>query len=135
MSKLNLSWTDVEIAVQNIANYYEHQKFDLIVGLSRGGLIPATILSHKLNIPLVPLEWQTRDFGVKDLEKIVELKANIWGGSKVLVVDDIYDSGKTYREIKEHLKCEYTTIITKQNFKGFSPIELTGDAWIIFPWE
>ncbi len=35
---------------------------DVIVGISRGGLIPGVMISHKLNIPFKPVHASTRDF-------------------------------------------------------------------------
>lgn len=70
-------------------------KFNYIVALSRGGLIPGVILSHKLNLRLVPITWSTRDHEEKECNCWVPEDIN--NGYKVLVVDDIIDSGEALR--------------------------------------
>tara|TARA_B100001093_G_scaffold216852_1_gene208095 strand:+ start:774 stop:1091 length:318 start_codon:yes stop_codon:yes gene_type:complete len=69
------------------------QPYSRIIGLSRGGLIPAVVLSHKLDIPVTPLVWSTRDSGEKE---IVEwIPEDLINGAKYLIMDDIVDSGQT----------------------------------------
>lgn len=131
----DITWKDVEYGTSIIAQYYENRKYTAVVGLSRGGLIPGTILSHKLKVPFIPLTWQTRDFGAKDFDTISKLKAYVNNGDDFLIVDDIYDTGKTFREIREHLNCDFTTLVSKESFDGFSPMMFSSKEWINFPWE
>ena len=65
--------------------------YDCIIGLARGGLIPAVCLSHKLGVSMNPVVWQTRDGGFQN--KIENLKEDITSGAKILIVDDMIDSG------------------------------------------
>ena len=71
-------------------------KFNYIVALSRGGLIPGVVLSHKLDVRLVPINWSTRD-NPMDREYNCWIPEDINEGKKVLVVDDIIDSGEALR--------------------------------------
>lgn len=97
---------------------------DAIYGIPRGGLCLATTLSHKLNIPLIT-------------------KANhINGYAKVLVVDDISDTGKTLKKVVN--KHGYTSeIITatwhySKTNSSFEPDYYYADnngIWIEYPWE
>lgn len=68
-------------------------KFDYIVALARGGLVPGVALSHKLNIKMVCLHWSMRD-GKDDNEFNMWIPETIDAGAKVLIVDDIIDSGE-----------------------------------------
>lgn len=62
---------------------------EVIVGLSRGGLVPAVVLSHQLKIPMVSMNWSLRDGDhTDDLTDFIN-------GKRVLVVDDIIDSGNS----------------------------------------
>ena len=72
---------------------------DLIVGLTRGGLIPAVILSHMLDKQMQSLNWSTRDHVEKCSD--AALAADAVDGLKILIVDDICDSGLTFRELKD----------------------------------
>lgn len=72
--------------------------YDYIVGIARGGLIPAVMLSHHFDVPLRTLHWQTRDgMRVSDMT----LPNLIQEGGRVLIVDDFIDSGRTMRELLE----------------------------------
>ena len=74
-------------------------EFSYIVALSRGGLIPGVVLSHKLNLRLVPISWSTRDHEDRECNSWIPEDVN--NGKKVLVVDDIIDSGEALRTMFE----------------------------------
>jgi hypoxanthine phosphoribosyltransferase len=110
MKKIFYTWKDVEGAVLDIARqmYVDNWKPDYIVGITRGGAIPAVLLSQYLNIPMKPLMVSLRDgnesvtdcgmsedaFGFNDAKEGDPLCKNI------LVVDDINDQGSTIAWIK-----------------------------------
>tara|TARA_R100001460_G_scaffold4800_4_gene13560 strand:- start:29070 stop:29528 length:459 start_codon:yes stop_codon:yes gene_type:complete len=73
--------------------------YSRIIGLSRGGLIPAVFLSHKLDIPVTPLVWSTRDSGEKEIVEWIPEDLN--NGAKYLIIDDIVDSGQTIKTLFE----------------------------------
>lgn len=107
---------------------------DLVLGIARGGMIPAVVLSHRLKIP----------FGVIDLKTYhIDPRAKMTRGSKILVVDDIADSGNTIRDIKLMLpECRVATLIvnTDQNIgvPDYSGTEIernTDKRWVKFWWE
>lgn len=109
---VNYEWTDVERAVRDIAMqmYKDNWRPDYIVGITRGGLVPAVMLSHMTGIPLHTLCVQLAN---EELEENTE--SNLWmsedafgytGGSalgggtsdpskrkKILIVDDINRGG------------------------------------------
>jgi len=72
--------------------------FDSVVGISRGGLIPGVVLSHRLEIPFRPMEWSLRDSHKKYIPPDIVVDA--WYGKKILIVDDIVDSGETILTIR-----------------------------------
>ena len=73
--------------------------FEYIVALSRGGLIPGVVLSHKLGLRLVPISWSTRDH--KDRESNLWIPEDICNGHNILIVDDIIDSGGAIKSLLE----------------------------------
>jgi hypoxanthine phosphoribosyltransferase len=111
MNKVFYSWKDVEGAVLEIARqmYVDEWKPDYIVGLTRGGLVPANLLSqytgikmHTLNVSLRDGDggesntWMAEDaFGYNAAEVGDPLCKNI------LIVDDINDQGSTINWIKQ----------------------------------
>ena len=115
------SWQDVEDACVNIAlqMYKDNWRPDYIVGITRGGNVPATILSNMLGIRCEALKvslrddshgecetncWMSEDaFGYVDLEEQETVKCR-WDVKKrknILIVDDINDTGSTFNWIKQ----------------------------------
>ena len=70
---------------------------DVIVGLSRGGLTPGVMISHWMNKPFKSIKASLRDF--PEWEDYLPRKTD----EKVLIVDDICDSGETFHKIREHI--------------------------------
>jgi hypoxanthine phosphoribosyltransferase len=143
METVNISWQQIENEVNKIANTILSKKdnFDVVIGLSRGGLIPGVMLSHKLNLPFIPLVWQTRDGSKKDKKLLKQ-----YNKETTLVIDDLIDSGKTFYEvIKVAPNVKYAALFDKQlslNSEYFSKnLDYCGsllyndNRWLIFPWE
>ncbi len=136
MSKVRLSWEDFDIAVEAISKHFEQDGITKVVGIARGGLPLAVALSHKMNVPMETLVWQTRDGEAQDKRKVVELMQQDL--SKVLFVDEICDSGETICELRSMLQGGiWATWIDKLGTQvDFSHRQMIGDSdWIIFPWE
>jgi hypoxanthine phosphoribosyltransferase len=71
----------------------DNWKPDYIVGLTRGGLIPAVYLSHYLNVPMETLKVSLRDNA--DTETNCWMSEDAFNGKNILIVDDINDTGAT----------------------------------------
>lgn len=113
-NKIILSWIDVQELVDIICEKINNElpNIDSVHGIPRGGLIPATMISHKLNLP----------FGQTV-------------GPNTLVVDDICDSGVT---IKNAPGVYSATLYHKPNEIAKPTIfaeEIITSKWVIFPWE
>lgn len=120
MKKKYYSWQDIENSCINIAlqMYTDNWRPDYIVGITRGGNIPATILSNMLNIRCEALKVSLRDdesesesncwmaedaFGYVDVADR-EIYKTRWDPGKrknILIVDDINDTGATFNWIKK----------------------------------
>jgi len=114
------TWQDVERACLNIAlqMYNDNWKPDYIVGITRGGNVPATIISNMLNIRCEALKvslrdddsqsesncWMSEDaFGyVPQEERTAEYqRSDVYNKKNILIVDDINDTGATFNWIKQ----------------------------------
>ena len=118
----NWKWVDEQI--DKIGEQMEgFEKPQFITGVPRGGLIPAVLMSHKFNIPFIGLE------AAKTLPG--ELK------KKILVIDDIADSGNTLAQIERHNF--QTATLARRYSATFTPSmvgqDVRDDHWLVFPWE
>lgn len=140
-----MTWHDIEKAVEALAiAVREEYDPDVIVGIARGGLIPAVRLSHLLNDLLMKVVH------VKYYENVDEAKGEpeiFWSDvgkleGKVLVVDDVADTGATLGVVLDHLKdrVEDELKVCTVAYKPKSKIEpdyyiYETSKWVVFPWE
>jgi hypoxanthine phosphoribosyltransferase len=115
---------------------------DIIVGLARGGLVPAVILSHIMNVKMIPISYSSKkgQGEYKQYENTLPLIPY----KNILIMDDIIDSGHTMKEVHDYYAdLGHSVKIASLYWKEGSVIEpeyywqyLTkDDPWIIFSWE
>lgn len=140
-SRIYFDYDDIMTMCHDLTFQLETQKVDLVVGIKRGGVVPALHLSHELEKPMEVITWQTRDVQEQCHNEIILEK--IRDGARVVFVDDINDSGRTLREVMdfyaEHPEnVFFATLIEKTNTahpSDFSSLKLGNEKWIVFPWE
>jgi xanthine phosphoribosyltransferase len=119
--------------------------FGAVVAIARGGLVPAAIVARELNIRVVETvavkSYDHQNQGsVKVLKEISQPVLDIASnGGKVLIVDDLVDTGATARAVREMLPgAHFATVYAKP--KGREMVdtfitEVSQDTWIFFPWD
>jgi len=176
-----ISIGEVKNAVQEILRQMHLDNFrpDYVVGITRGGLLPAKMISHYLKVPMYTLDVSLRDnvqegpesnlwmpcdaFGYIDEEERAITKSR-WDASKrkkILIVDDINDSGATLNWIKQDWEAscfptekntwdvvwsqfvKFAVVINNES-SDFDEVSYrydtinridTPDLWLDFPWE
>ena len=131
--------------------YQDNWKPDYLVGITRGGLTPALMISHYTGIPMYTLDVRLRDYE----EDGSPPEHNLWmsedvhnRNKKVLIVDDINDSGATFNwivkdwELTSESNVKFASIVDNlsSDFGGvnYHAVELNkaeDNVWIVFPWE
>jgi hypoxanthine phosphoribosyltransferase len=141
------TWEKIYELLLNLATHIRKTGFkpDIIVGIARGGLLPACILTDLLETPElanVKVQFYLSVAETKGEPVITQPVSAQVKGKKVLVVDDVADTGKSLALVREHLKKEGTTDVKTATiyYKPWSALipdwfEKKTSRWIIFPWE
>ena len=174
------SWQDVERMCTELVldMYQDNWRPDYIVGITRGGNIPATIISNMTGIRCEALKVSLRDsadgessetncwmaedaFGYVDLEerKTEHQRSDVLKKKKILIVDDINDTGATFNWIKQDWQSTCLpddpnwdtvwggnvrfAVLTENLSSEFGSVSYYShevnkaeeDVWLVYPWE
>lgn len=136
----HVTWEGVEKSVEalclQITNTLENP-IDLVVGIARGGVIPARLVAEQLDIHDIEV--------IKKNDSINDIFGKLNGYINILFIDDINDTGKTFNaltQVMNHMAIRgqyqmgalykrYNTTFKSARFG----IEIKDDNYLIFPWE
>lgn len=160
MNKLVIKNKQFKKLVSNICKQIANDGWrpDYIVGLTRGGLLPAVMISHYLDVPMQSLDVSLRDGG--ECTSNLGMAEDAYNGKNILVVDDINDQGSTlnwimkdwpsgcfpYEERWEHVwgnNVRFAVVVDNlssqcskgMNYWGMEVNKAENDVWIEFPYE
>ena len=113
-----------------------------VVGITRGGLVPAMIVSRELDIRVVDT-ISVKSYSHQDQREALVTKSpqeELMGdGTGILIVDDLVDSGKTLELVRKlYPKAQFATVYAKPKGKPMVDTyvtEVSQDTWIFFPWD
>jgi xanthine phosphoribosyltransferase len=114
-----------------------------VVGITRGGLVPAMIVSRELDIRVVDtISVKSYNHQSQSVSAVVTKapQADLMGdGTGILIVDDLVDSGKTLELVRNlYPKAHFATVYAKPKGKPMVDsyiTEVSQDTWIFFPWD
>jgi len=160
---IKVFWGEVESLVSNIADKMisADYKPDIVIAILRGGIVPARILCNyfeKASLFTVTAklydkvdDWQTEAGYMHDMGevKVGDLYIDITGNEKTLIIDDISDSGKTFKAVLEEICNKYVIPYDNKNIKtaslyvreksifvpDFCGEKVKHGKWFDFPWE
>ena len=165
VDKIYYNWRDLNGMLIEIARQINQDDFrpDYIVGITRGGLVPATMLSHFLGIKMYTLDVRLRDGDDMGPETNCWMSEDAFGyqmdqSKKILIVDDINDSGATFAWIKQnwessclpndprwnkiwHHSVRFATLTNnigssfEVDYFADEVNKTEKDCWLVFPWE
>jgi uncharacterized protein len=161
MKKTYVTWQDVEHQTQEILRQLQHDSWhpDYVVGLTRGGLVPANLISQYLEVPMETLKVSLRDDNQAP-ESNLWMAEDAYMNKKILIVDDINDTGATLSYIKKDWpsgcmpdtdrwnavwggNVRVAVLYDNESSKSELNIDYSAvtinkaeeDSWIVFPWE
>lgn len=150
--KAIVKWSDIDAMCKDIVSQLRGQ-YDVIVPIARGGLVPGTIIANLLGITnVMPIQWQTRDGGYRDCDRLLDI-FDTYQHKRVLIVDDMIDSGKCLYEICCELEANdvksavtFAVLIKNVAYEHHHDLMLNSvyanrfdkridNSWVYWPWE
>jgi hypoxanthine phosphoribosyltransferase len=141
------TWNQIYSMLLNLAHKIRKNGFkpDIIVGVSRGGWPPARVLSDLMgnaNLANVRAEFYLGVAETKTEPVLTQPVSTEVAGKKVLIVDEIADTGQSLKLVKEHIteKGAAEVKIATVYYKPWSIVkpdyyEKETSRWVVFPWE
>ena len=144
MEFLYLSWDKAAKLSEQLSEKIDF-KPDILIGISRGGLVPVRILSDKLginNLGIMGIGFYKSVGQTSEFPQITQELSKDIQGKKVLIVDDIADTGRSLVVAKEYLhrKNAAQIKIATLHYKPASQLKPdyfmdTTTKWVVYPWE
>ena len=114
------------------------EKWQGIIAITRGGMVPASIIAREFDILHVDTVCVSSDY-VRAQGEITVLKSVDTDGKDWLLVDDLVDTGQTARIVRDMLpKAHFATVYAKPEGRPLVDTfitEVSQDTWILFPWD
>lgn len=147
--EVHISWNKLEKLTADLVRAIQASGFnpDYVIGITMGGLIPLALVAEGLktkNVAMVSArsyDEKTKKRGKLVISHIPQIRAR---GKKILLVDEIADTGETFKAVSKLLKekCGATHIKTAaivintvrcKTAPDFSVMKV--DRWVVFPWD
>lgn len=133
-----LSWEELHRDTRALAQRLLDRRWRGVIGIARGGLVPAAILARELELRLVDsLCIASYDHTAQGEPQI--LKGVEGNGEGMLLVDDLVDTGVTAQIARELLpKATFVALYAKPRGMALAELwqrEFPQETWIHFPWD
>lgn len=143
-----LGWDDIIFEVDQLVAVLRAD-YDVMLVITRGGMIPACLISERLNIRNILVAAVQFYTGIgQTLDEPIYLQfpdTTLLDGKSVLIVDDVWDSGRTAMSVRQRVReaggiAELAVLHYKPRASKFPEdrpdffAELTDD-WIVYPWD
>ncbi|MBT5456209.1 MAG: xanthine phosphoribosyltransferase [Rhodospirillaceae bacterium] len=134
-----VSWDQLHRDAKALAwRLAEMGPWECVVAVTRGGLVPAAIISRELEIRMIDTvcvsSYEHQNQGGIDIIK----RAGV-SGKGVLIVDDLVDTGRTAKVVREMLpEAHFASVYAKPEGRPMVDsyiTEVSQDTWIFFPWD
>lgn len=140
--KIYIDWHEFHTHVKTLAEKLKSKehKFNRIIAVSRGGLIPAGILAYEMNIRnCETINFSSYDDDYMRADEEIEIKNELFSvDSQTLIIDDLADSGRTLKILRKHYPDAYIACVYAKP-KGIEAadcfVQDLPDKWVVFPWD
>jgi hypoxanthine phosphoribosyltransferase len=143
-----VGWDDLDHLVTELAEQLKGERFDVMLAITRGGLVPAGMLAYRLrirNILVAAVEFYDDQGQPGPHPTFLQFPADpLLRGQRILVVDEVWDSGTTIHAVTDrvrqagglpttavlHWKPERSQVPGKPDVHA-----VTTDAWVVYPFK
>lgn len=138
-----LTWQDIHATAKTLSRILKNSgkgDWKKIIAVTRGGLVPACLVARDLDIRTIEtISIASYDHQSQSAVNILHAPVDCGDGAGCLVVDDLADTGSTFRAIRKMLpQATYACLYVKPQGKPSADhfvTEVTQDTWIYLPWE
>ncbi len=132
------NWEEVEALTRIVADKIRrsNKKYDAILAITNGGIIPARLMARELNVNYIQL------IPVRDKKLYKEEMPLLLKDKKYLIIDEIYDTGDIFYKVYEALRmfdCDFAFLMSRYEHSSskrtYIGKVLNHNKWIVFPWE
>jgi uncharacterized protein len=143
-----VTWDVLDELVAGLAERLRGEPFDLMLAITRGGLVPAGMLAYRLgirNILVAAVEYYDDEGKPGPKPTFLQFPADpLLRGQRVLIVDEVWDSGTTIHAVAERVRQaggEPTTAVL--HYKPARSVVpgtpdhhvVTTDRWVVYPFK
>lgn len=136
------SWRQIELLIKTVADKIlrSNKRYDAILGITNGGIIPARLIARELDINHISfIPFRSGKLHKEEMPSLLERK-------KYLVIDDIYDTGNIFSVASNEVgkfNCDFAFLVRRFAEDGgggcggetYVGEILNHKKWIVFPWE
>ncbi|MBI3841277.1 MAG: phosphoribosyltransferase [Thaumarchaeota archaeon] len=140
-----VSWSEYGTLTEALAEKVSSgsEKFDLVIGIARGGIPVAMVVSDHLDVKIDIINVKSySDIAMRTSPRILTTLTESVEGKAILLVDDLVDQGDTMAFVKGHLEQKNprsvkTAVLFRKPWTKTEPDYFleTVDKWIVFPFE
>jgi hypoxanthine phosphoribosyltransferase len=143
-----VSWEELDRLVWSLARQLEGRRFDVLLAITRGGMVPAGMLAYRLrlrDILVAAVEYYDERGQPGPRPTFFQFPADpLLRGKRVLIVDEVWDSGTTIHAVTErvrqaggypvtavvHYKPERSTVPGRPDVHAVET-----DHWVVYPFK
>jgi hypoxanthine phosphoribosyltransferase len=143
-----VTWDDLDRLVAGLAAHLRGEQFDVLLAITRGGLVPAGMLAYRLgvrNILVAAVEYYDDAGQPGPHPTFLQFPADpLLRGQRILVVDEVWDSGTTIHAVIDRIRqaggLPTTAVLhwkpTHSVVPGAPDVHaVTTDDWVVYPFK
>jgi hypoxanthine phosphoribosyltransferase len=143
-----VGWDDLDRLIESMADRLAGERFDLMLAITRGGLVPAGMLAYRLrirNILVAAVEFYDDHGQPGPRPTFLQFPADpLLRGQRILVVDEVWDSGTTIHAVTQRVRqaggIPTTAVLHWKPARSVVPGQpdvhaVTTDAWVVYPFK